>query len=72
MNHGVAITAERYEVIGRVNHVYTLKGMMWVYMMNLYEALTNFAVGFAKVETTADAADASVPQLFVVLYALAA
>jgi hypothetical protein len=71
MNHRVTVGAERYEVIGWVNHVYTFEGVVGIHMMNLYEALTNVAVGFAKIETTADAADASVPYLLVVFYALA-
>ena len=38
MNHRVTVGAERYEVIGWVNHVYTFEGVVGIHMMNLYEA----------------------------------
>ena len=70
--HGVAVGTQWDEIMGWVNHVYSLESVVRVHMVYLDITFSNVAVGFAEVKTATDAVNATSPQVLIVFYALAA
>ena len=70
--HGVAVGTQWDEIMGWVNHVYSLKGVVRVHMVYLDITFSNVAVGFAEVKPATDAVDATAPKVLVVFDALTA